>query len=103
MSAERESGAAPAPVDPEKLAVALGYERGVQDAPHVLAKGKGYIAEQILRLARENGVEIREDADLAQLLARVDIGEPIPVEAYVAVAEILSYLYRANAAKKKDD
>ncbi len=84
----------------DKLAIALAYERGVDQSPLVTAKGKGYIAEQIIKLARENGVEIREDADLVTLLNRIDIGEPIPVEAYMAVAEILSYIYRKNAKAK---
>lgn len=94
-----QSGAQP-PIDKDKIAVALAYERGVQVAPNVVAKGKGYIAEQIIKLARENGVEIREDADLVTLLSRVEIGEPIPVEAYMAVAEILSYIYRTNQRAK---
>lgn len=85
-----------------RLAVALAYERGVDMAPRIVAKGKGYIAEQIIRLAREGGVEIREDVDLVTLLARIDVGEPIPVEAYMAVAEILSYLYRVNAKAKRE-
>src|SRR5262249_21284821 len=89
-------------IDLDKLAVALAYERGRDSAPLVTAKGKGFIAEQIVKLARENGVEIREDADLVTLLSRIDIGEPIPVEAYMAVAEILSYIYRTNAGAKKD-
>lgn len=84
----------------EKLAIALKYERGKDEAPLVAAKGEGYMAEQILKIARDNGVEIREDADLAVLLAKLDIGEIIPVEAYAAVAEILSYLYRANAQQQ---
>lgn len=88
------------PVDRDKMAIALAYERGVNSAPLVTAKGKGYIAEQIIRIAKENGVEIREDADLATILSRIDIGQPIPVEAYMAVAEILSYIYRTNAAAR---
>lgn len=83
-------------VDKNKLAVALAYERGVNEAPLISAKGKGFIAEQIIRLAREHGIEVREDADLATVLSKIDIGQPIPVEAYMAVAEILSYIYRAN-------
>lgn len=81
----------------DKLAIALQYERGIMEAPVVAAKGQGYLAEQILKVAKEHGIEIREDADLATLLAKIDIGEPIPMEAYAAVAEILSYLYRTNA------
>lgn len=90
-----------APLDKDKLAVALAYERGLDVAPLVVAKGEGYIAQQIIRLAQENGVQIREDADLVELLSKVDIGEPIPVEAYMAVAEILSYIYRVNAGLKE--
>jgi len=89
------------PIDKNKLAVALAYAMGLDNAPLVSAKGKGYIAEQIVRVARESGIEIREDADLVAVLAGVDIGEPIPVEAYMAVAEILSYIYRTNAKNKK--
>lgn len=95
------AAASETPPPGEKQAIALGYEKGIDTAPLVLAKGKGYIAEQIIRLAREHGIEIREDADLATLLSKVDVGEPIPVEAYMAVAEILSYLYRMNQQAKK--
>lgn len=88
------------PFDPNKLAVALRYNRGVDAAPVLSAKGKGQIAQKIIELAREHGVEIREDADLSLMLSKLDIDMPIPVEAYVAVAEILSYIYRANARMK---
>lgn len=86
--------------DPEKLAVALKYEREKQAAPVVAAKGKGYIAEQIIALAKEHNIEIREDKDLATLLEKLDLDTPIPLEAYAAVAEILAYVYRANDKKK---
>ncbi|MBV8939874.1 MAG: EscU/YscU/HrcU family type III secretion system export apparatus switch protein, partial [Alphaproteobacteria bacterium] len=75
--AEDDEAPAP-PVDKNKLAVALTYERGKDAAPVVSAKGKGFIAQQIVLLAQKNGVEIREDADLAGMLSAVDIGEPIP-------------------------
>lgn len=84
-----------------KIAVALKYEMGVDPAPRLAAKGRGYIAEQIIALAREHGIEVREDADLATLLEKLDIDAPIPMEAYVAVAEILSYIYRTNAKAGK--
>ena len=80
--------------DPD-LAIALIY--GPDDeAPRVAAKGRGAIAAQIVALAREHGVELRRDRSLAQLLASVDIESPIPVAAFVAVAEILAHLYRAD-------
>lgn len=84
----------------DKLAVALRYEQEKEAAPRVTAKGKGYMAEQIIALAEANGVEIRQDQDLAQMLEKLDIDTPIPMEAYVAVAEILSYIYQKNDSMK---
>lgn len=77
------------------VAVALQYDAAAaQDAPRVVAKGQGALAEQIIALAEARGIEIRKDADLVNLLAAVPLDAPIPIEAYVAVAEILSYIYR---------
>lgn len=66
------------------------------DTPRVVATGKGAVAEQILELAFAHGVKVRTDPDLAQILSAVEEGSIIPVEAFVAVAEILAYVYRAN-------
>lgn len=78
-------------------AVALGYDQTKNNAPVVLAKGQGEIAERIIALAEENGIEIRQDADLLQILKAVDINQEIPIEAFAAVAEIISYIYQQNA------
>ena len=78
----------------KQVAVALRYERGEDPAPRVVAAGRGYVAEQILQLAFEKGVKVREDATLAEMLDAVEIGEVIPFPAFAAVAEILSYVYR---------
>ena len=88
-------------LDKDKLAVALKYERDKDSAPRVAAKGKGFLAQQIIELARQNNVEIRQDSDLARLLSTLDIDTPIPVEAYAAVAEILAYVYKANDQAKR--
>lgn len=80
------------------LAVALRYEPERADAPRVTAKGRGALAEQILRIAFDRGVKVRTDADLAEVLAAVEVDSEIPLEAFAAVAEILSYIYAANAA-----
>lgn len=77
-------------------AVALEYSAGDHDAPLVTAAGRGKIAEQIVQLAFENGIKVREDSALAEMLATIEIDSPIPSEAFVAVAEILAYVYRAN-------
>jgi flagellar biosynthesis protein len=78
------------------VAVALSYELGAPGLPKVVATGRGHVAEQILELAFANGVKVREDADLVEILAALDLDSEIPVEAIVAVAEILSHIYRAN-------
>lgn len=83
--------------DDTRIAVALKYDRKADPAPRVVAKGDGELAAKILELAREHGVAIREDKDLAQLLATAELETQIPVEAFVAVAEILSYVYRTQS------
>jgi flagellar biosynthesis protein len=79
-----------------KTAVALddGVQKG--ELPRISAAGRGKIAEKILQLAQENGVRIRRDKDLTEMLAQIELDSPIPSEAFMAVAEILSYVYRAN-------
>jgi flagellar biosynthesis protein len=91
----------PAPIDKNKQAVALTYDQSNDQAPRVSAKGKGYIAEQIIEMAKKHGIEIRRDEDLVQLLSKIELGTPIPVEAYAAVAEMLAYIYKANRAAGK--
>ncbi len=92
MSAAPEG---PRPGD-RAVAVALRYDLASERPPQVVAGGHGAIAEQILAIAFANGVKVREDADLAELLAAVDIDADIPVAAFAAVAEILVHVYRAN-------
>jgi len=81
----------------QAMAVAVAHELADDRPPKVVAGGRGRIAEQILEIAFANGVKVREDADLAQLLSSIDIDTEIPVEAFAAVAEILTYVYQANA------
>jgi flagellar biosynthesis protein len=92
--------AAPAPRRrPQRpVAIALSYEPGKEALPRVMASGRGAVAEQILELAFANGVKVREDADLAQVLGAIEVGSEIPIEAIVAVAEILAHVYQANGA-----
>jgi len=80
----------------DAVAVALRYEATRDPAPKVVAGGRGRIAEQILEIAFAHGVKVREDGDLAQLLSSIDLESEIPIEAFAAVAEILTYVYRAN-------
>jgi flagellar biosynthesis protein len=77
-------------------AVALkdGTDKG--EIPVISAAGRGKIAEKILEIAFANGIKVREDSALAEMLAQIELDSPIPSEAFMAVAEILSYVYRAN-------
>ena len=77
-------------------AVALLYDKTRVPAPQVVASGKGKVAEKIIQTARENGIYIQEDPDLLELLAKVPLGEAIPVELYQAVAQILAFVYQVN-------
>ena len=83
----------------DALAYALSHdidEGNEGKPPVVVAGGRGHVAEQILQIAFSCGVKVREDKDLVQMLASVDIDSEIPTEAFSTVAEILSYLYRYN-------
>jgi len=79
-----------------KEAVALTYKPDAENAPVILAKGKGKIAENILQKALENHVPIQEDPSLVSLLGRLDINESIPEELYQAVAEVFAFIYRVD-------
>lgn len=87
-------------VDKHKKAIAIKYDKEQGDAPLVVASGKGQIAEQIIKTAREAGLEITQDADLTELLAKVPVGTEIPVELYQAVAEVLAFVYRVNKKQR---
>ena len=82
---------------PEKVAVALSYKPSSADeAPVVSASGRGYLAERIIEMAAENDIPVRADSDLVEILAATEVGDEIPVEAFIAVAEILRYVYDLN-------
>lgn len=82
-----------------KKAVALGYNKSKDSAPKVLASGSGEVAKNIINLAKEHDIPIKEDADLVELLSKVDINEEIPPNLYKAVAEIFSFLYKMTNKK----
>ncbi len=82
-------------------AVAVEYDRDDDTAPRVTASGKGLIADQILAIAFAKGIKVRKDEDLVEVLSKIEIDSPIPLEAFAAVAEILAYVYKANALLKQ--
>lgn len=85
-----------------KKAVALRYEPSRDEAPSVAAKGQGKLAERIIALAREHGVPIKEDPDLVEVLARLEVDQEIPPELYLVVAEILAFVYKSNDRWRDD-
>lgn len=82
------------------LAAALQYDAQIHSAPRVTASGKGAIAEKIIELAREQGIPIKNDPDLIQVLSKLKVGSEIPVELYRAVAEILAFVYSLNEEQR---
>jgi len=91
---------AKSPADPLREAVALAY-RQTDAAPRVVAKGRGLIAEEIITKAREHGIYVHESPELVTLLTQVDIDEHIPPQLYVAVAELLAWIYRLENGEAK--
>lgn len=87
---------------PRSVAVALDASSNPEAVPKIIASGRGALAEQILRLAFENDIKVRQDADLAELLAVLDLDHAIPPEAVVAVAEILARVFEANASLARE-
>lgn len=83
-------------VDDPEVAVALRYDPEAGDLPRLAAKGRGEVAARIVTIAREAGIGIERDPDLARMLQTLELESPIPVAAFAAVAEILAQLYRAN-------
>jgi flagellar biosynthesis protein len=81
---------------PLPLAVALEYEIGTRTAPTVVAKGRGHIAEQIMEIARENGIMIEANPLLAEALSGVPLDDSIPHELYQAVAEVIGFVIRSR-------
>lgn len=84
----------------KKTAVALQYNRG-DEAPKVIATGKGILAEKILDKAKESDVPVYEDEKLAGTLSKLEIGDMIPTELYGVVAEILVFVDKMDRIRKK--
>lgn len=85
--------------DTRKKAAALRYDAKRDSAPKLVAKGSGVIAEQILKIAGENKIPLKEDHQLLEVLSTLDLYQEIPSELYKAVAEILAFVYRMTKEK----
>lgn len=77
----------------KEKAVALKYDASTSSAPIVTAKGEGFTAKNIIKIAQENDIPIKKDEDLVELLSKVDIDREVPAEMYKAIAEVFSFLY----------
>ena len=84
--------------DELKSAVALAYSQ-TDAAPRVVAKGRGVLAEKIISRAQEHGVYVHESPELVSLLMQVDLDQRIPPQLYIAVAELLAWLYRLESGQ----
>ena len=84
----------------KKTAVALSYEAG-DEAPRILATGKGAVAERIIEEAKKSGVPFYKDSALADTLSKLKIGDAIPPELYEVVAQILVFVDKMDKLKSK--
>ena len=79
-----------------KTAAALKYRHGEDSAPKLVAKGRGKLAEEIIKIAAAHGIPVQEDKALVEFLSVLDLYQEIPRELYKAVAEILAFVYFLN-------
>lgn len=91
-----------ATLNKRQMAVALAYH-GNDAAPKVVAKGRGLIAEAIIERARESGVFVHQSEDMVGLLMQVELDQQIPPQLYLAVAELLAWLYQLEHGKIPPD
>ncbi|WP_019215240.1 EscU/YscU/HrcU family type III secretion system export apparatus switch protein [Legionella tunisiensis] len=84
----------------KQQAIALRYDG--KSAPKVTAKGEGLLAEHIVKIARERGIPLQQDKELTALLAEVHLNEEIPPKLYLAVAQLLTFLYYVNGKTPAD-
>ena len=77
--------------DNQDIAVALHYDG--ENAPRVTAKGRGELAERILKAAEASDIPLQEDPELAAILAQVPLGNEIPENLYRAIAEVIAFAY----------
>jgi flagellar biosynthesis protein len=84
----------------KRQAAALNYSREKQGLPTLVAKGEGDAAEQILKVARANGVPIHEDPMLVDALSRLNLNDEIPAQLFAVVASVIGFIYRLQAEQE---
>ncbi len=80
----------------QNKAVALAYRPESDNAPKVVASGKGSVAHRIIELAKEHGIYIHDDPDLVAVLSQLDVNDEIPTDLYMVVSELLAFVYGLN-------
>ena len=83
-------------IEKPEIAVALNYDKQSDNAPKLVAKGYGEVAQRIISLAKDNDIVIETNPMLAEALSGVELDETIPIELYEAVAEIIGFVLRAK-------
>jgi flagellar biosynthesis protein len=86
--------------DDIRRAIALGYDPGSDRAPRVMAKGLGPVADAILAIAKKHDIFLHQDPALARSLYVLELGQEIPEEFYVAIAEVLAFIFRMDKKMK---
>lgn len=87
--------------EPIKKAAALQYDKEKNNAPYITAHGSGETAKNIIKIAEQNGIPIKKDEDLVNMLSQIELNQEIPVELYKAVAEIFSFIYGISNEEDK--
>ncbi|MCK8059069.1 MULTISPECIES: EscU/YscU/HrcU family type III secretion system export apparatus switch protein [unclassified Fusibacter] len=85
----------------ERVAAALGYNRDSDQAPKLLAKGRGHIADKIIEIGQENDTPVYQDERLSKQLQHLEVGQMIPEDLYNVVAEVLVFISKMDARFKK--
>jgi len=77
--------------DPNKSAVGLKYDAG--SAPKIIAKGYGELADELIEIAQQNNVMIHQDQELVKFLHQLDLGQEIPKDLYLIIAELIAFSF----------
>jgi len=86
--------------DKREKAVALKYDQKVSSAPKVTAKGEGFSAKNIIKIAKLHDIPIKKDENLVEMLSKLEVDREVPAEMYKAIAEVFSYVYKLTQEKK---
>jgi len=82
-------------------ATAIGFDKEVDNAPNIVAQGKGAVASNIIKIAKQNDIPIKKDEDLVNMLSEIELNTEIPVELYQAVSEVFSFIYSITNEENK--